>query len=184
MASPGADGAVDLAALEIAPGEVRVVDVPLPAESVTIGGNEYALTAEGEAVPIEVTHTHSGWHIRVRAAGALSGPCWRCLADARVPLSADLSDFSSFGRDASDDFDDDLDSEYVERGIMDAPSIARDALLEGLPTVILCSDTCRGLCPVCGANRNATSCECAIDTRDARWDALQQVADRLKGTSE
>jgi DUF177 domain-containing protein len=34
----------------------------------------------------------------------------------------------------------------------------------GLPTIPLCSEDCRGLCPRCGINRNVRACTCATET--------------------
>ena len=35
-----------------------------------------------------------------------------------------------------------------------------------------CADDCAGLCPTCGADRNTTPCDCAVDDLDPRWAAL------------
>ena len=32
-----------------------------------------------------------------------------------------------------------------------------------LPINPLCAETCRGLCPVCGGNRNQVACTCEVD---------------------
>jgi uncharacterized protein len=42
-----------------------------------------------------------------------------------------------------------------------------------VPMVILCADDCRGLCPVCGANRNRDACRCQ-SAADPRWNALRR----------
>lgn len=40
------------------------------------------------------------------------------------------------------------------------PSI-RERFLLALPQRVLCREDCRGLCPVCGINRNNETCDCA-----------------------
>ena len=50
-----------------------------------------------------------------------------------------------------------------------------EALALELPLKPLCKADCRGLCPVCGANRNETVCECKIERADSRWDALRDL---------
>ncbi len=55
------------------------------------------------------------------------------------------------------------------------PDIREDILL-ALPINQVCSDHCRGLCPVCGANRNRTACSCRADEGRSTWSVL----DRLK----
>jgi uncharacterized protein len=44
-------------------------------------------------------------------------------------------------------------------------------LLE-LPNDVLCRDDCAGICPVCGIDRNAGTCDCDTTVRDDRWAAL------------
>jgi len=170
---------IDLRALEIAPGEARALDVPMPPSRVTIGGHPSDLRVDGDHATLEATHTHSGWHLRVRADAELAGPCWRCLAPATVRLRGDLSQFSAFGRSADAPFDEDLDCEYLEGDDLDAEAMARDALMEDLPSIVLCRPDCAGLCPNCGADRNTTSCECRTDEGDPRWAALRGLAGRL-----
>jgi len=50
-----------------------------------------------------------------------------------------------------------------------------DILLLALPAKILCREDCAGLCPVCGADLNSTSCGCGGREPDPRWDALQKL---------
>jgi uncharacterized protein len=42
-----------------------------------------------------------------------------------------------------------------------------------LPVKPLCKENCRGLCPVCGRNRNLESCACDAEKTDARLTALR-----------
>jgi uncharacterized protein len=43
---------------------------------------------------------------------------------------------------------------------LDLAEPIRESILLELPMRILCSETCRGLCPGCGANLNHESCTC------------------------
>jgi uncharacterized protein len=58
---------------------------------------------------------------------------------------------------------------------VDLEPLVRDALLLELPAVPLCAPECRGLCPVCGADRNETTCDCRTDEPDPRWAALESL---------
>ena len=51
-----------------------------------------------------------------------------------------------------------------------------DILLE-LPTSVLCVESCKGLCPVCGANLNEGDCGCDRSQRDPRLDKLRGLLD-------
>ncbi|UCF77743.1 MAG: DUF177 domain-containing protein [Candidatus Eiseniibacteriota bacterium] len=51
----------------------------------------------------------------------------------------------------------------------------REAIVLSLPMKPLCSDDCKGLCPVCGANLNENSCTCDRGRVDPRWSALEKL---------
>lgn len=53
------------------------------------------------------------------------------------------------------------------------PLVTEDIFLS-LPTKILCSEDCKGLCPRCGANLNTGSCSCKKEI-DPRLAALQEL---------
>ncbi|HEX9343472.1 MAG TPA: YceD family protein [Actinomycetota bacterium] len=50
-------------------------------------------------------------------------------------------------------------------------TMARDAIVLAFPAAPLCRADCAGLCPECGADRNATDCG-HRPSADARWSAL------------
>lgn len=52
----------------------------------------------------------------------------------------------------------------------------RAEMLLALPMNLRCSEECRGLCPVCGINRNRESCSCAPGgTSSGVWNALDAL---------
>jgi len=44
--------------------------------------------------------------------------------------------------------------------VIDLEPIIRENLLINIPMKIVCSDNCKGLCPVCGQNLNEFNCKC------------------------
>lgn len=50
-----------------------------------------------------------------------------------------------------------------------------DALILSVPAKMVCSDSCKGLCPHCGVNLNESTCQCMADETDSRWDALRNL---------
>jgi uncharacterized protein len=60
-----------------------------------------------------------------------------------------------------------------------APLVAEQVQLE-LPTRPLCREDCRGLCPICGGDRNERDCRCERQVSDPRWSALGEWKDRLR----
>lgn len=178
------EGHLDLRTLDLRAGEATSFTFEVPTSHVILGGSTYEVVVTDNSATLDVTNAHTGWHLQVRLAGSLHGPCWRCLEPAIVALRADTSDFSRFDRPTGEAFDEDLDCEYIDHDGLDALSMARDALLDGVPNPILCRADCAGLCPTCGVALNAGPCGCAPPAIDSRWDALRDIASRLEHTEE
>ena len=59
--------------------------------------------------------------------------------------------------------------------------LLRETVLLALPMQLVCSEDCKGICPVCGSNRNVSGCECkeqVVDERLAGLAKLLQERDR------
>ncbi|MDX2181924.1 MAG: DUF177 domain-containing protein [Bryobacteraceae bacterium] len=119
-----------------------------------------------------------GW-IRVD----MSGPCERCLEAA--PLQVDRK-FDLFYRPAGSTpeagevalKEGEVEIGFYEGDGLDLTEILREQVLLALPMQRLCRTDCRGLCPVCGADRNRQSCSCVTEIADERWAALRDFAAR------
>lgn len=98
----------------------------------------------------------------VRAPWA--GTCRRCLEPAGGLLELPVREHFTEGGDGEETYP-------LHDGEADLEPMVRDAVLLELPLAPLCRPDCRGLCPVCGANRNLEACTCE-PPRDDRWAAL------------
>jgi uncharacterized protein len=110
--------------------------------------------------------------------GQLSGgtvvPCRRCLTEVTAPVSDVLSVlFAMPGLDDSDE--EDVYPLAVNARTIDLRSAVREGWLLAVPGFVTCREDCRGLCPTCGADRNAVACECDLADVDARWAGLRAV---------
>lgn len=61
-----------------------------------------------------------------------------------------------------------------DTNFIDLGEDVRQYALLALPQKVLCRDECAGLCPVCGANRNRTTCNCRREEIDPRWEGLRK----------
>jgi uncharacterized protein len=79
---------------------------------------------------------------------------------------------------------DDLDTSFLPAGahVLVVDDVVREQVLLDLPLRVLCSDDCMGLCPRCGADRNAGSCGCGVDSGgvDVRLAALADIRKKLE----
>ena len=64
---------------------------------------------------------------------------------------------------------------------IDLADDVRQTVLVAVPLKLLCKQTCKGLCPMCGINLNEGSCGCRPELPDSRWDALRTFRDRSSG---
>ena len=61
--------------------------------------------------------------------------------------------------------------------VLDLEDLARTDILLELPTKVLCSEDCKGLCSQCGKNLNEGSCNCETKQIDPRLAVLSQLLD-------
>ncbi|HUR21173.1 MAG TPA: DUF177 domain-containing protein, partial [Vicinamibacterales bacterium] len=64
-------------------------------------------------------------------------------------------------------------AEYRDEQI-DLGEVVREQLYLTLPMKPLCREDCKGLCPVCGVNRNRETCTCQQEWVDPRMAALKE----------
>ena len=65
----------------------------------------------------------------------------------------------------------------IENGEVHAEDAARTAFILGMDTKLLCSEDCKGLCPICGADLNMGPCGCKKET-DPRLAVLAKLLQR------
>jgi DUF177 domain-containing protein len=70
--------------------------------------------------------------------------------------------------------EDDLTTAFYENDEIDLGQLMREQFYLALPMKPLCSETCKGLCPVCGTNLNRGACVCSRSWVDPRLEALKQ----------
>jgi uncharacterized protein len=127
-----------------------------------------------------LAHTDGEVRIRGRLAVEMTAQCDRCLGRAKFPLDAAFDLFyrpmSFIARDEEVEIDEgEAEIGFYEGGGMELEDILREQVLLALPMQRVCSDVCKGICPVCGKNRNETTCDCRLESADDRWGALRDL---------
>lgn len=132
------------------------------------------------------TWTESISEIRLqgRLAVAVETSCERCLEPAHFDLDRDFD--LQYRQDDGEEtaggehtFEaEDADVAFFEGNGIELDEVIREQLLLAIPMQRLCREDCRGLCPVCGQNRNTGVCECRAAAVDDRWLALRGVSGR------
>ena len=106
--------------------------------------------------------------------------CDRCLESIIIPVNADFEisyvPVREYAASETPELDeDDLNVSVFDDKIIDIDALAREQVLLALPSRSLCRDDCKGLCPVCGINRNMQACQCESREVDPRWKALKDL---------
>jgi len=162
---------IDLPSLHLKPGEGRRLETAVRVEPLTMAGERYAIEGGFVDTVLDVSRTISGYALRLRFDAPMTGVCMRCVSDARPVVSVDAREVDQPG-DAEE-----LHSPYVDAAVLDLAGWSRDALVLAMPAQVVCSEECRGLCPICGANLNEADPEehRHAEAGDSRWAKLRDL---------
>ena len=161
--------------IEVAPGDI---DFQLGAKDKDTNLHQAGpLHAQGKA---ELVMGSDG---EIRVSGHLTvemaADCDRCLEAARFPVDAD---FALHYRPVDEGYGDEkeIDTGEAEMGFyegdgLELNDVLREFILLTLPMQRVCRESCKGICPLCGQNRNQKECQCQAETSDDRWAALKSL---------
>lgn len=134
-----------------------------------------------DSVALEVEADGVEVFVRGRLAATVPLTCGRCVEAFAGRVAADL-DVRLLPRPAAADSvelgADDLDVDFYDNDELDLSRVVENETTLALPMKPLCRPDCRGLCAVCGANRNVVTCTCAPHPPDPRLAALRDLAAR------
>lgn len=142
--------------------------------------DEHARLTQPPEVQGRTSRNGSEIRLRGRVTARAEVDCDRCLKAIDVPVETDfnvtyVTAEAYASGDAAELQTDDLDQSVFEGNIIDVDELVREQVLLALPARAVCRDECRGLCPVCGTDRNANACTCEVVNVDPRWAALADL---------
>src|SRR5579863_9591768 len=151
-------------------------EIDFSTDAVTQAG---PLRAEGVAELL--ANTDGEIRIKGRLSVNMEAECDRCLGRAQFPLDSafDLfyrpSDALAVNEEVA------IDEGEAEMGFyagpgMELEDVLREQILLSLPMQRVCSVECKGICPVCGKDRNETFCDCRVEPANDRWNALREIS--------
>ena len=134
-----------------------------------------------ESADLLVEADGSDVFVRGDVAATVPQTCGRCLetfpARIEVPIDVRLVPKPPAG-DSVELGADDLDVDFYANDQLDLGRVVATETTLALPMKPLCRPDCRGLCAVCGANRNVVACTCATRPPDPRLAVLRDLAAR------
>ncbi len=154
--------------------ETTDVSVSYDMTEISIGGTTYKKSA---SEPFNLTfYNDEGKKLYVSGSTKVSyvSPCDRCLEDVEVSVPVKISE--------EFDISDDTFSCNEEEGViciqdneLDVDCLVVNEILVNWPSKVLCKEDCKGICPVCGKNRNLYDCGCDTVVLDPRMQQFQDV---------
>jgi uncharacterized protein len=125
----------------------------------------------------------AGARVTGQLTAGVEQECRRCLAPvvSEVDIPLDLR------FDPEIEVEDEADGLYaLDPGAdeLDLLPALREELLLALPDFPVCREDCRGLCSICGADRNESPCDCRSDEIDPRWEVLKEQFRTEPGAAE
>jgi uncharacterized protein len=106
--------------------------------------------------------------------------CDRCLEAIRLPIQSPFDLVYMPAGETAAGGEDEIDEAAVEVGFyegngLELDDVLREVVLLALPMQIVCSEACKGICPICGQNRNQRQCNCQTRAVDDRWNSLKNL---------
>jgi len=127
-----------------------------------------------------LSYVHEDCRVRGSLIGKAVSVCDRCLVSFDHELSVEMEAHvllsGAAGSAGGEEVVEGVIRLVPESGTLDLAEAFRAAVILDEPIRNLCRDGCRGLCPVCGTNRNDSTCDCDSSRSDPRWDALKDLS--------
>lgn len=174
----GADMLVNLSDVMTVEGMRLEKEVPLEMSCFESGAGKFEIT---DRTPVTFLFVNAGpgkADIRGNMQLTVMACCDRCLTE--VPVSLRLT----FERKAlapgikPSETDDEVS--LTDGYQLDTEDFIHNEILMNWPVKILCKEDCKGICPVCGQNRNREDCGCDTFVPDPRMAVIQDIFNKNK----
>lgn len=115
-----------------------------------------------------------------KVAAQLQLECDRCLKLIEFPVASRfeleyVTREEYEAQEALELTEEDLDLSIFDGEVIDLDALVREELLLAVPTHLLCRENCKGVCSICGVDRNSIDCRCEIQEGDPRWRGLKEL---------
>ena len=123
----------------------------------------------------------AGKEIRIHGhiSGTLEAACDRCLEQTEIPVNLEFDlPYRPMEEIAHEEEvevgEDELKIGFFSGDGVNLSDVVREQVLLAVPMKVVCRPDCRGLCPVCGVNRNVKQCGCSLQHEDSPFAFLKK----------
>jgi len=113
--------------------------------------------------------------VRGHLHGEIVQECRRCLGVVQSPLDEEVTFLYRPGLTEAEAEAAAVYTMAERSQEVDLGPAVREHVILAAPQYPVCRESCRGLCPRCGADLNLGSCGCGEAGTDPRWSALRQL---------
>lgn len=162
--------------------------------SLDVGVGEEGLYQRGRSGGLDIRLALESCPDGIRVKGVIRGwvtlECTRCLEEYKQHLDMEVDEFycrpdmavvGEDGRRLPTEIEIPEEGYVIEKGRIDLYPLVNDAVMLSLPIKRLCSESCRGICQICGRNLNLGECGCEREEIDPRLEVLRTLLDRDEG---
>ncbi len=133
-------------------------------------------------IELKIEPTGNRVVVRGRLETVLRLECARCLEAFDYPVAENV--FVVYTAEESDLSQEELEAEELNQEFFDGEEIdvwpvLQEHLVMTLPIKPLCDDDCKGLCPVCGRNKNTGQCQCETVKGHPGLARLSEIREKL-----
>jgi uncharacterized protein len=165
---------------------MKIIISEIPEEGLDLKINEMTLVSDSvtllQPVNSELRIEKVGTEVIIKGYfdTTIELTCSRCLNAYSKDLSFDI--FTTYhpvselkDEEVYELHDDEMEVDFYSGDEISIDSLIEEEILLSIPIKPLCSEECKGLCPVCGADLNITSCGCSSQQIDERFAILKKL---------
>ncbi len=160
-----------LSASQTVSGSIAVADIRL---------GECSFALQGPATfTVTVTNTGAGLVVDGEVRATVRTSCTRCLCDFDLAVTAPVDGFF-VAPGHEEGVPEEQEVAFIEDGHrIDLEPAVVQALIVELPFAPIHDEGCKGICPVCGADRNVEPCSCEVRPAGGPLAALGELLEHL-----
>jgi len=152
--------------------ELAAADIELEGENIELRG------------PVRIKGEVRREGAEIIATGLIEGDavmkCTRCMKPVEhklsVPFDVKYLSAEAVAETESAEVDPaELDADVIPESGLELAELAREQIVLSLPMQFFCMPDCKGICTICGGNRNLIDCNCGEKEIDPRWAALKNI---------
>ena len=149
-------------------------NIPYNEKEITFSGEKYSICLE-QAFSLILENTEKGKaRIQGTATAVIQMQCDRCLSDVNVSIPIQfIYEVNSPDMEIAEETR--SEQPFISGYQLDTDVLLNNEILILWPMKVLCHESCKGICPMCGRNLNDGECGCDRFVPDPRMAKIKDI---------